>query len=514
MQIRHFINFLIGKGFPSLGLGIFFTLACSGQDGATPSNPLSLEDAVYRSLDANLGIRINGFAPEIAETAVDVEQAAFDTTLFSNANAGETERASIADATQGTSSSTRSIEIGASKRFSTGASAQITTNLTRSENNAITATSQLDYNSDFGVSLRQPLLRGAWTDVNLAPIKQAESRLAAARIRFNQQVFDLIAGVETAYWNLSTAFAQLDLRKTSLRTAEILLEEAREKERVGLATRVDLLQAEANRAQREEEIIVAEQAIADAADALFVLQGNLAMADGFIDRSVDVESLPEAMPAITPFETLWSRTLLWDLDIAIQQETLRQRNLDILLARNLRDPQLDLTLSGGQLGRDDQRGGTAVENALNGDGMFWRTGLQFSLPWGRREGEARVRQAEFRTEQEEIRLMEIKQALMETARRQWREANTGRRRLDAAMTTLELREATYEQAQARFKAGLITFREVLEAQDDLDRARLTVLNTRASVIRADIALNRLDGSIAERYRLTNLYDEGLQPDSP
>ena len=51
---------------------------------------------------------------------------------------------------------------------------------------------------------------------------------------------------------------------------------------------------------------------------------------------------------------------------------------------------------------------------------------------------------------------------------------------------------------AKFEAGVSTFRVVLEAQEDLDEARLRHLDARFDSIRAVVQLTRLDGSILER----------------
>lgn len=63
----------------------------------------------------------------------------------------------------------------------------------------------------------------------------------------------------------------------------------------------------------------------------------------------------------------------------------------------------------------------------------------------------------------------------------------------------ELSERQYELEKARFDAGLSTSRRVLEAQDDLETARVAELQARVNLRNAMAELNRLDGSSLSLY---------------
>ncbi len=469
--------------------------------GQDESATLTLDEAIRITLVKNLGLQINRINPEIAEEALNIEQAAFDFTLFGSAAAQEANQASISDLTQGTASSRQNFRVGGTKNFSTGATAEITTDLTKSRNNSPSTIVNENFDSSVGIDLRQPLLRGAGKNVNLAPINRAKSALGESRLRLTQQVLDLVSQTEIAYWTLSFAYAQLAAKETALDLSETLLEETREKERLGLVTKVDLLQSEANFALRQEELITAEQQIENAADSLRSLLGNLTVETDPLTGAPKVAGLPKQVPPLAEFFQVWESVLSWDLDLAVQNEVLRQLQYDELVARNRTNMQLDLTAGAGLLGRDDTRVENAIDNALSADGHFWSAGIQFSVPWGARDAKARLRRTEFFIQQEEIRLGEIQQRLLEDTRRRWRDVRTGIKRFEASQKTLDLRVLTYEQAEARFAAGLITFREVLEAQRDLDDANLAVLDAKAQVIQAAVLLSRLDGSLIDRHNL-------------
>ena len=80
----------------------------------------------------------------------------------------------------------------------------------------------------------------------------------------------------------------------------------------------------------------------------------------------------------------------------------------------------------------------------------------------------------------------------------WRAVAAGKERLEANQISVEVNEERFDKERAKFEAGVSTFRIVLEAQEDLDEARLRHLDARFDSIRAVVQLTRLDGSILER----------------
>ncbi len=463
---------------------------------------LSVQEAIDRAVEKNLGLRVQRYNPAVAREGVTLEESTFDIEVSGLANSSTRKRANVRSVTQASESDIRNYNLGASKRLSTGASLSLSTDLSRFGDNAPTTTSQLSYNTEIGLEIRQPLLQGYGRKINLAPIDRARSALSESKYRFRQQVMNVLEEAETAYWDLAFAYSRRALLGSALELSETLLAETQEKERVGLATQVQVLQAEADLALRRESIIVAEQNIANASDNLLSVMGSLSDERVLTEDTVEVTRLPEDRPPLPDIRESWESVLSWDLDLAIQNEVIRQRELDLLVARNRVEPRLDLTASAGYIGFDDQTAVNSIESALNGDGDFWSIGASFSMPWARRQNRARLRQSEFFLEREQARAADIRQQLLQAFRQRWRRLDTAGKRLDAAEVTLQLQRATYEQASARYEAGLIAFREILESQRDFDNARLSMLNARIEVIRAAVALARLDGSILDRNGFT------------
>lgn len=463
---------------------------------------LSLEEAIASALDRNLGFRIAGFDPEVAQDAIAREESAFETEIFASGRVAQSEQSTTFSQTTGTSSDTRGLDVGVRKQLDLGTSLTAQTRLDRRDSNAGVNTSNLSQGADFSVSLRQPLLRGFGKAANRADLNSAISGLAAANATFRDRLETLLAETEKAYWTAARFQEQLALNESSLKVADTLLAEARERERVGVATRIEVLQAEAERARLVELIIESKRALGDAMDTLQLYMGTISpLSATALDSQPRVAALAATVPAIPEFGAVWQMALQADPSLAEQQALVEQREYARIAARNADRPSLDLVLSGGLTGIDDDDAQTAVENAIDQDGHVWSVGVEFSMPWRRTGTKASLRIAEKRLEQANLRYEELKQGLFREVRGIWRNLEAVGQSLEAARLTVSLQEATFEREMGKYEEGLSAFRDVQEAQRDLDQARIRFLQAKYNQLAAQIELDRLCGKLPERHGL-------------
>lgn len=480
---------------------LFVSIAASVDAHGSPPT-LELAEAVQSSLKANFSLRVAAMDPEIAASGVEEASSVFDTELFASGNLEETSRQTTFSATQGTSRDNRSWTIGARRRFSSGAQVTARGNYSRDASNAGVNTSNLSQAADASLSLRQPLLRGRGSDVNRAGVARARAGVEAAGQSFREAVLNVLARTEEAYWETARRQAGLELKQSSLQVAETLLEEARERRNVGRATRIEVLQAEAARAERREEIITARQRLEEAADQLLLSMGRLLPDMAPIEElPFEVRPLPGEIRGVRPFPDLWRDVLADDPSLGRQEAILEQRRLDRTVARNELRPELDLVATGGYLGLDNEDAQTAFDNLTEGQGYAWSVGFEFSMPWGRRGEKAALRSADKELEQESLRLLELKQELFRELRSAWRSYNARTESREAAELTVSLQEAAFAQEQEKYAEGLSVFRDVLEAQQDLDLARERLLDTRFQQIRTRIRIDELSGRLLDLYNI-------------
>ena len=96
----------------------------------------------------------------------------------------------------------------------------------------------------------------------------------------------------------------------------------------------------------------------------------------------------------------------------------------------------------------------------------------------------------------------IEQNLMANVRAAVRTVLTNEESVVISAKATELSNRKYELEMARFSAGTSTARRTLEAQDDLENARISELQAKVSLRRAVSALHLLEGSSPAYYNLT------------
>ncbi len=486
----------------SLALSCCCVLALQAEVGVESGEApdlLRIEDAIDQALSHNLGLIAARYNPPDARDAVIIEESVFDPAFFGSMSTSESLAAASSSSLDSASvpeSETRRAGLGVDQRIVTGATVTLDSNITRNRSNNNAARNP-DYSTDVGLSLRQPLLKDAWSRVNLAPLARAQASADQSIFKLRSDVLDVIADTEIAYWNLAYAKAARALTASSIKLAENLLEENRERERLGLVTPLEVLQAETELVNQQDGIIEADRAIEDAKDALRRVIGS----DSFLDPLPDdirVLPLPDSMEKLRPMDAVVRDTILSDADAMAQEKVIEVERINQLLAQDETRPDLDLTAGVDYRGRDDN-GSDAYRGALNGDGYAWNVGLELRVPWGFRDARARARQAGRGVERATVELYDLKQQKALAARMAWRAAKAGAERIEVARKALDLNQESFEQERARYGSGVVAYRQVLEAQRDFDQARSNYLSALIDTLRAKVRLSRVDGTILARH---------------
>lgn len=479
---------------------------------------LSLQFVISSALEYNLGMSIAEFAYANAEEAVEIEAATFDTELFGSVSLQERQSAaarSTLDSAQIPKSEGRLGRLGIEKRFSMGTQLSIGSSIDRSASNNNAARNP-DYGANLGLSVRQPLLKGAWRTVNLAPL--ARARVSAERSLFvlRSDVLDILLNTEIAYWNLAYARADRALVVSSLELANNLLDENRERERLGLVTPLEVLQAEAELLNRQEDVIQTERAIEDAQDKLLHYMGRT----NFIDEpteNISVFSLPDTLNTLRPMYEVVRDTLASDVNAKAQERRIEVERINAILAQDASRSDVDLKAGLTYLGRDDD-GESAYYGAYNADGYDWSIGLEVRMPWGFRLARASARKADRNLEIAKLQLFDIKQDKALAARNAWRSAEAGLKRIEVTRAAVELNKDAFLQERARYVSGLVAYRNVLEAQRDFDRSKRSFLRSFIETLRSIVRLSRIDGTLLARNGLdwnnTQLVETQIDPSTP
>jgi outer membrane protein len=457
---------------------------------AAPAGPeLTLEQCIARALQRNFDLEIGRYNPLIAKDSIEAAKGGYQPQLSVSGATGEF-------STPGSNSRTSNLRVGVTQELYTGTTLSASSRLDRSSIDPAGTGLNPAYDADLTLSARQSLLRGFGTGVNRANINRAEIGLQRANLDYKATVLDIIQDTENAYYNLAFAREQLNVRNFSYALAQRLFDEAKIRKETGVATNLDVLTAEVGVANARRSVILAEQAVKDRQDALLALIGQFQL-----DENLGVVRFAEISEATPVFASSYLMAKQNQPDYLSSQAAIEQLKLDLKVAKD--DARPDLTV-GAALGLSGSNGSgrDAFNNALDRDNHSWQVDFAFNYPWGLTSGRARYRQSLATLNREQVRLKQIEQNIEVQVRSAVRSVETNLESVKIATLAAKLSEQQYELEKAKFDAGQSTSRRVLEAQDDLEAARVNELQAKVSLQNAITALHRIEGSSLQRYAVT------------
>jgi outer membrane protein TolC len=482
-----------------LTLALTLPLAASAQPSETAPQ-LALEDAIVRALKENFALQIQAYATDTAAAQVDLAAATFDPTLSVTAQKNFNQQASPGSILDGTSivgprSENETLRLSAQQQISSGAQVEVGGNLVRSETNSQNALINPAHNSDAYVTVRQPLLKGFGSEVTKAALNRARLGLERAGHEYRSAVFDVVRNVEVAYYNLAFARGQLKVRLFSRDLAQRLLDENEAKLESGVATELDVLQAQFGVANAERDILLAQKAVMDREDELLALIDRFNFSDG-----VGEVDLGEPNMEPVSFAHSYKNARENRPDFAAREVLIKQLEIDERVAKRETKPSLDLGASAG-LNNIQKSRSDAINELWKGDGYSWGLELALTVPWGLNDAKARHAQSVANLNREQVGLLQLEQSIMVDVRAAIRLVGTSLEALRITQLSSKLSEEQYELEKARFDAGLSTFRQVQEAQEDLDNARVEELQAEVSLAVAHAELARLEGTSLDRFAI-------------
>jgi len=124
------------------------------------------------------------------------------------------------------------------------------------------------FTSQLTFTFTQPLFRNFRTDESRRQIELAKKRLTLSDSQFRQRVIDIVAQVQSAYWDLVFARREVEIRAEAVALARIQLEQNRRFVEAGTAAPVDIVAVEAQLEQRQEEFLLALENLTRVENAL------------------------------------------------------------------------------------------------------------------------------------------------------------------------------------------------------------------------------------------------------
>lgn len=256
---------------------------------------------------------------------------------------------------------------------------------------------------------------------------------------------------------------------------------------------LEVREAEAGVAIRESQLLEARQSREEASERLvsfFALPEE--------ESGVRIRVLDEAestRPALPELKVQREQALQSHPDMLARESRVRQEALRADFAKNQRLPQLDLRASWGYNGLGDGFG-DAWDATRDRDFASWSVGVELRVPLGggkRKQGEYRA--ALNRLEQSRIDRMSVRRQVERALRTARTRVRNLYRQTENYRKVSELNQMILETELTRLEAGRSDSRKVLEAEENLTRARESYADSLARLAVARVELELTGGTL-------------------
>ena len=510
---------------------VLMILVCFGSGvSAQDQIELSLRDTLNKAIERNLDLQLERITLETRQLGLQSTRAVYEPTvtgLLSQA----TRNNEATQSTEGESGSTFTNEFlnfntSFQKREDFGLQWNIDFNNGLQDIGSALSLGET-YSSDITLGFQQSLLRGFSWDRVIPRYDEyiARGDLNLAREDMEIRMVAVLQQAENAYWDLVLAVEDYKVAEQSLELAKQLFEENKVKIEVGTLPSIELVNNQATIAQREADLVTAENAVFTAEDQL---KKVLNLPPEEWTRKI-VPSDPIVIPELqTDFEA--------DLAVALRNRPEMQKNAHDLdkaqLTRRLRVNELrpDLVLAGGYETRGVSSPVTIVETIRDTDGdgrpnpedadripssydqalskvignelPGWSVSL--NLTWNplNRAAKINLAQADAEIKRVELNAEVVKLDIMEQVRSAARELNSNLKSIRANEQNLKFQRENLKAEVQKFQNGLSTNYLVSEAQNNVATAESQLNSARINYLKAIVEYHRSLGKLLEERRIS------------
>jgi HAE1 family hydrophobic/amphiphilic exporter-1 len=463
---------------------------------------LDLAQALQVAVRQNLDVVLERKSAQIARLGVDGARGVFEpvvTAGYAHADTQSppaTSQAGAADEILKDVNDSWRVSIG--QRFTPGMRVELEFDSSRAKSTGGTAVQPLNYRSTLGLSITQPLLRGFSRDLVIPQFEVLRANIASDRQRKQLaiSIVTLVERAENAYWGVLLSLYRYDLALRSHKAASDQMALTQRQIDAGTLPSSDLIGAESTLAQRQLELVQAEEAIHQASDAL---RAVLNLPRGEWARPILPTDVPRFTPGLGSAEDALALALQHRPELAQLDLELKAALLETRKAENDRLPQIDLGLSGTLFGQDSEYNG-ALAQVGTIEARGWSVFVNFTWTPVRRATTAAAGIARVRHEQTVVRREQLVQTVWLEVREAVRNQLGAERRVKAAARFRGLAEKSLEIEQRKFLNGTSSNIFVAQRQDAVASARLAELDALLGHTRASTTLHKATGRLlAERH---------------
>ncbi|MCX7830230.1 MAG: TolC family protein [Acidobacteria bacterium] len=456
---------------------------------------LSLSDALSYALKNNFDINISKVDYKISENTLEGAKGIYDPQLTFDWGAAVSRQPATSLLQGGGSAFTLyqsrqdKYNLGLYQQSPWGQTFSLNFTNTRSNTNSQYSLFNPTYSSNLSLNTSVPLLKGfGYTNANKTILKAKLDR-DAATFTFRKMLRNSLLDVENAYWNLVYAIEQYKVTQQALEVAKEFQKETLARISVGTLAPVEQVSADAQVAQREEELISAENLVINSEDILKLLLGIRKESPEW-NKTIVPSDYPAVENRSYDEENSISEASNKREEIKELQSSLEKTKIDTKTAKINLLPSLNLDGSLSYAGSAgdyyvhgtnyfvDQKFNDAWDMITGRDYKSWAIGLSFAFPIGNRAQKFAYQNYRLVENEAEIMLEKTRQSIISEVRNAFRNLLNSEKRIKAAEANLKLQEEKLKSEKKKYDNGLSTSFNVLSYQNDVLAAETTLLKAK------------------------------------
>ncbi|HEY6969486.1 MAG TPA: TolC family protein [Candidatus Angelobacter sp.] len=478
---------------------------------------LGLEDAITLALLNNTDIRVNRAQNDISQFAVQRAQQPFDPLIVSSFSPTRSVSPSASTLAGASTLSTlnQTSSFGYSQQFQTGTAFGVSLATTRATTNSSFATVNPSFNSGLTFSLAQPLWRRRGLFPNRAPIIIAQRGVRQSHATFEAQVSDLVQRVVNQYWDVVQARKNLDVLKKSLELAQASYDRDKRALELGALPPLDIYRSESQVAQRKIAVIQAEYSLKQVETLLRQTVGaDLDARIGALDLDLTEKVEISGQLATIDLEDALTVALKNRRELEAQKQQLAIDDTNVKLANNNLKPDLNLSATytssglGGMVFASDgsllSAGGFGDSISQLGGFSFPTYGmsLQLRLPIRNSSAQADLGTALVSKRRSLYQKRSLEQSISTEVKNAVHDLEQAELVITAAQTSRDLSAKNLSAEERKYQLGAETIFFVLDAQNQLSQAELTLVQAQISYQRALTEVDHATGTLLDKHKVS------------
>jgi outer membrane protein len=452
---------------------------------------ISIDDAVALALENNLDLQVQRISPQIQD--LNVAQVRTDyAPVFRSVIDWNDQSQPPATVLAGNASqivgNNAGFDFGLGALNKWGGNYNASFNNTRATTNTLFTSFNPQLSSNINLAYTQPLLRNFKIDGTRQQLLISQKNREISDVQLQQNVALTARNVKSAYYDMMYAVGNLNVQRQSLELAQQSLKDNRARVEIGTMAPIDIVQAEAEVAQREESLILAEAAISRAEDRLRALVFNPAAPDFWQLRIEPTEPISFRPTPVDP-EAAVSNALQKRADLLASRKQLESNDVNIRYFKNQALPDVNASVTyfaqaiggtaflrgegfpGPIIGEVEKSYPSTLRTMFAGDFPTWTLQMQVNYPIGYSNADASLARVRLQDQQSRKQLQSQELQVATQIRDYARQVQTNSKRVDATRASRTLAERRLEAEEKKFQAGMTTSFLVFQAQRDLNQAR-------------------------------------------